>query len=68
MKDFIDFIKNNKKTILNTLIVVVFFLPVVVSLYLVLFNFTFNANQANSLLLMFCVGLTLLPIANMPKI
>lgn len=68
MKNFIDFIKNNKKTVINTLIFVVFLLPVIVALYLVLFNFTFNANQANALLLMFCLGLMLLPIANMPKI
>ena len=68
MKNFIDFIKNNKKTVINTLIFVVFFLPVVVSLYLVLFNFTFNASQANALLFMFCLGSMLLPIANMPKV
>lgn len=68
MKNFIDFIKNNKKTVINTLIFVVFLLPVVVSLYLTLFNFTFNAGQANALFSMFCLGLMLLPIANMPKI
>lgn len=68
MKNFIDFIKNNKKTVINTLIFIVFFLPVVVSLYLVLFGFTFNANQANALFSMFCLGSILLPIANMPKI
>lgn len=68
MKNFIDFIKNNKKTVINTLIFVVFLLPVIVALYLTLFNFTFNANQANALLFMSCLGLMLLPIANMPKI
>ena len=68
MKNFIDFIKNNKKTVINTLIFVVFLLPVVVALYLKLFNFTFNTNQANALFLMFCLGSILLPIANMPKI
>lgn len=68
MKNFIDFIKNNKKAVINTLIFVVFLLPVVISLYLVLFNFTFNANQANALLFMFCLGSILLPIANLPEI
>ena len=63
-----EFIENNSKAIINTLIVVIFFLPVIISLYLILLNFTFNSGQINSLFSMFFIGLALLFIANMPEL
>lgn len=63
-----EFIENNFKVIANALIFVVFFLPIIISLYLALFNFAFNAGQINSLFSMFCIGLILLFIANMPEL
>ena len=63
-----DFIHYNRRTIVNILIFIFFFLPIIISLYLALFNFAFNADQINSLFSMFCIGLILLFIANMPEL
>ena len=63
-----NFIENNSKAIINTIIVIIFFLPTIISLYLILFNFAFNTGQINSLLAMFSIGLVLLFIANMPEL
>lgn len=62
-----NFIENNSKAIINTIIVIIFFLPIIISLYLILFNFAFNTGQINSLFVMFSIGLVLLFIANMPE-
>lgn len=63
-----EFIENNFKVIANTLIFVVFFLPIIISLYLVLFNFTFSDSQVGALFYMFWIGLVVLFIANMPEL
>ena len=63
-----NFIENNSKAIINTIIVIIFFLPIIISLYLILLNFTFNTGQINSLFAMFSIGLVLLFIANMPEL
>ena len=63
-----NFIENNSKAIINTIIVIIFFLPIIISLYLILFNFAFNTGQINSLFAMFSIGLVLLFIANMSEL
>lgn len=63
-----NFIKNNSKAIINTIIVIIFFLPIIISLYLILFNFAFNTGQINSLFAMFSIGLVILFITNMPEL
>lgn len=63
-----NFIENNSKAIINTIIVIIFFLPIIISLYLILFNFAFNTGQINSLFAMFSIGLVILLIANMPEL
>lgn len=57
--------KKYKKTVINTLIFIVFFLPIIIFLYLALFNFTFSAGQIGALFYLFCMGLTFLPIVNL---
>lgn len=62
---------NNKKynkTTLNTLIFVVFFLPIIIFLYLALLNFTFSSGQIGALFYLFCMGLTFLPIVNLSEL
>ena len=63
-----NFIENNSKAIINTIIVIIFFLPIIISLYLILFNFAFDTGQINSLFAMFSIGLVILLIANMPEL
>lgn len=56
------------KNIFNALIFMVFFLPIIISLYLALFNFNFNSGQISALFYMFWIGLAVLFIANMPEL
>ena len=61
-------IKSKTKIILNIVIFIVFFLPIIISLYLALFNFNFNSGQISALFYMFWIGLVVLSIANMPEL
>lgn len=63
-----DFIHYNRRTIVNILIFIFFFLPVIIALYLALFNFKFSGDQISSLLCMFGISLPLLLINNMPEL
>lgn len=51
-----NIIKNNSKTIINTLIFIVFILPIIVILYLVLFGFTPTFYQSLSSFLLAFIG------------
>ena len=68
------FMKNGKynttviKSTINALIFVVFFLPIIIVLYLALFNLTFSESQVGALFYMFWIGLVILFIANMPEL
>lgn len=55
-----DFIHYNRRTIVNILIFIFFFLPVIIALYLALFNFKFSSEQINSLICLFGIGICLL--------
>ena len=55
-----EFIKSNRKTIINTLIIVVFFLPVIINLYLILLGSTISRSQVMALVSLFGVGSLLL--------
>ena len=63
-----DFIYDNRRTIVNILIFIFFFLPVIIALYLALFNFKFSSEQINSLLCIFGISLPLLLINNIPEL
>ena len=55
-----EFIKSNRKTIINTLIIVVFFLPVIINLYLILLGSTISRSQVMALVSLFGVDSLLL--------
>lgn len=54
------FIKNNRKTIISTLIIIVFFLPVTINLYSVLLSSTISDNQITASFFLFGIGVLLL--------
>lgn len=57
-----EFIENNRKIIINASIIVVFFLPVVINLYLILLGFTISREQVMALAGLFGVGSLLMGI------
>lgn len=54
------FIKNNRKTIISTLIIVIFFLPVTINLYSILLGSTISNNQVIASFFLFGIGVLLL--------
>lgn len=55
-----EFIKNKRQTIIDTLIIIVFFLPVTINLYSILLGSTIGDNQFSASFFLFGIGVLLL--------
>lgn len=63
-----DFIENNGKTIINILIFIVFFLPVVITLYSALLGSVLNTGQILAVATLFGIGALALSITSISDI